>query len=169
VTWRTLTLNNQIFRLFLFYYSMVSNRISAGHFGSRRGGLVTVRGSVFRHTLALETAGFLLILAIIWLDEILDLPRLLFGAAATPLRLGEGVLESVLTLMVGMTVVTITYRAFRRIEYLESLVVMCAWCRRVRAGDEWLAVELFLERQHHARTTHGICTSCASAISLPPE
>jgi hypothetical protein len=129
---------------------------------------VTVRSAVFRYTLALEAAGFLLIVAIIWLDEILDLPRLLLGAAATPVRPGEGFLESFLTLAVGTAVVTITYRAFRRIEYLESLVVMCAWCRRVRSGDEWLAVEQFLERQHHAHTTHGICNACASSVTLPP-
>jgi hypothetical protein len=129
---------------------------------------VTVRSGVFRYTLALEAAGFLLIIAIIWLDEILDLPRLLFGAAATPLRLGEGVLESVLTAAVGAAVVSITYRAFRRIEYLESLVVVCAWCRRVRAGEEWLTMERFLEREHHSQTTHGICSVCAASITIPP-
>jgi hypothetical protein len=128
---------------------------------------VTIRSAVFRHMLALEAAGFLLIIVIIWLDEILDLPRLLFRAAPTPLRPGEGLLESILTLAVGTLVVTVTYRAFRRIEYLESLVVMCAWCRRVRSGDEWLAVEHFLERQHNAHTTHGICNECASTIALP--
>ena len=31
---------------------------------------MTLRGAVFRYTLALEVAGFLLIIAIIWLDEI---------------------------------------------------------------------------------------------------
>ena len=129
---------------------------------------MTLRSPVLRYTLALEATGFLLIIAIIWLDEVLDLPRILLGAAATPLRPGEGLLESVLTLGVGTVVVTISYRAFRRIEYLQSLVVMCAWCRRVRAGDEWLAVEQFLERQHNAHTTHGICESCASGILTPP-
>jgi hypothetical protein len=72
-------------------------------------------------------------------------------------------------LAVGAVVVTVTYRAFRRIEYLESLVVMCAWCRRVRAGDEWLGIEQFLERQHHAHTTHGICNTCAEGVLLPPS
>jgi hypothetical protein len=129
---------------------------------------VTVRGAVFRYTLALEAAGFLLIIAIIWLDEILDLPRFLFGAAPTPLRPGEGALESVLTLVVGAVVVSITFRAFRRIEYLESLVVVCAWCRRVRAGDEWLSLEGFLEREHHSHTTHGICSVCAASVTVPP-
>jgi hypothetical protein len=130
---------------------------------------VTLRSVVFRRTLLLEGAGFLLIVAIIWMDEIFDLPHLLFGAAPTPLRLGEGFLESALTVAVGTVIVSITYRAFRRIEYLESLVVMCAWCRRVRAEEEWLTVEAFLERQHNARTTHGICEGCAAGITMPPH
>lgn len=129
---------------------------------------MTVRRPVFRYALALETAGFALIVAIIWLDELLDLPALLFGATPTPLRPGEGFLESVLTITVGAAIVGITYRAFRRIEYLESLVVMCAWCRRVRAGEEWLTVEDFLEQQHHSQTTHGICSTCATGLALPP-
>lgn len=128
---------------------------------------MTLRSVVFRRTLLLEGAGFLLIVAIIWMDEIFDLPHLLFGAAPTPLRLGEGFLESALTVAVGTVIVSITYRAFRRIEYLESLVVMCAWCRRVRAQEEWLTVEAFLERQHNARTTHGICEGCAAGITMP--
>jgi hypothetical protein len=115
----------------------------------------------------LEAAGFALIIAIIWLDELLDLPRLLFGAAPTPVRVGEGLLESVLTVLVGAIVVGITYRAFRRIQYLESLIVLCAWCRRVRANDEWLSVEDFLEREHNAHTTHGICRTCAAGIEAP--
>jgi hypothetical protein len=130
---------------------------------------VTLRSAVFRRTLLLEGAGFLLIVAIIWMDELLDLPHLLLGVVATPLRLGEAWLESALTVVVGTVIVSITYRAFRRIEYLESLVVMCAWCRRVRAGQGWLTVEQFLERQHHAQTTHGICEGCAASIALPPQ
>ncbi len=130
---------------------------------------MTLRSVVFRRTLLLEGAGFLLIVVIIWMDEILDLPRLLFGAAPTPLRLGEAWLESALTVAVATVIVSITYRAFRRIEYLESLVVMCAWCRRVRAQEEWLTVEAFLEWQHNARTTHGICEGCAAGIAMPPH
>jgi hypothetical protein len=130
---------------------------------------VSTPRDVTRRMLFLEGVGFLLIVVIIWLDEILDLPHVLFRATPTPLRMGEGMLESSLTVLVGVVVVTITYRAFRRIEYLESLVVMCAWCRRVRAGSNWVLVEEFLERQHHAKTTHGICDGCAAGISLPPR
>jgi hypothetical protein len=128
---------------------------------------VTTRRDVSRRMLILEAVGFLLIVAIIWMDELFDLPHLLFGAARTPVRWGEGALESLLTIAVGTAVVLITYRALRRIEYLESLIVMCAWCRRVRSGDEWLSVEAFLRRQHQSHTSHGICETCAEGISVP--
>jgi hypothetical protein len=117
----------------------------------------------------LESAAFLVIGVIIWLDEVLDLPHLLFRAPPTPFRVQEALLESILTLAVGIGVVSVTWRAFRRIEYLESLIVMCAWCRRVRDGGDWLTMEKFLERQHHAQTTHGICEACAAGIAIPPR
>ena len=128
---------------------------------------MTTRRDVSRRMLALEAFGFLLILVIIWMDELFDLPHVLFGAARTPVRWGEGALESLLTIAVGTAVVLITYRAFRRIEYLESLIVMCAWCRRVRSGHDWLSVEAFLQRQHQSHTSHGICETCAKGITVP--
>ncbi|MFL5495738.1 MAG: hypothetical protein ACJ8DC_15240 [Gemmatimonadales bacterium] len=130
---------------------------------------MTSRRVVLRRILILESAAFLLIVAIIWLDELLDLPHLLLRAPPSPVRAQEGLLESMLTLLVGSGVVSVTWRAFRRIEYLESLIVMCAWCRRVREGGDWLTVEAFLERQHHAQTTHGICEACAAGITMPPN
>ncbi len=130
---------------------------------------MTPRRTTFRRLLALEAAGFLIVSVIIWLDELLDLPHRVFGAPPTPVRIAEGTLESVLTLALGAVVVVVTARAFRRILYLESLVVLCAWCRRVRDGDEWLTVEEFLERQHAAETTHGICERCAATVMLPPS
>jgi hypothetical protein len=124
---------------------------------------------MLQRMLALEATAFLAVVAIIWLDESLDLPRRLFHAPATPFRLGEALLESCLVVALGIAVVFVTSRAFRRIEYLESLVVMCAWCRRVREGSDWLSVETFLERQHHAHTSHGICEECAGRIAVPPR
>lgn len=125
------------------------------------------RQLVFRRILALEASAFVLVATILWLDELVDLPHLAFGVPSQGPRLAECTFESLLTVLLGAAVVAITARAFRRIVYLESLVVMCAWCRRVREGAEWLSVEEFLARQHQARTSHGICDACAAGIVLP--
>jgi hypothetical protein len=123
---------------------------------------VSARRTVFRRVLILETLAFLVVALIIWLDELLDLPHVLFHAPATPFRLVECGLESALTLLLGILVVGVTARAFRRIEYLESFLVICAWCRRVREGTEWLTLEQFLAREHGAPASHGICEACAA-------
>ncbi len=75
---------------------------------------MTTRRDVSRRMLTLEAVGFLLIVAIIWMDEYFDLPHLMFGAPRTPVNLGEVLIESLLTVAVGAAVVAISYRAFRR-------------------------------------------------------
>lgn len=128
------------------------------------------RSTIFRRVLALEAAAFGLIVAVTWLDELLDLPHRLFGAPASPSRTAEALLESTLTLLLGLAVVLISRRAFARIAYLESLVVMCAWCGRVRDADqEWQPVEVFLEREHLAATSHGICDDCVQRLEAQPH
>ena len=94
-----------------------------------------------RRMLTLEAAGFLAIVAIIWLDESFDLPRLLFGAAPTPLRPIEGLLESFLTLAVAAVIVAITgtgLPAYRIPGVSDRDVRMVP---RVRSSGEWLMVE----------------------------
>jgi hypothetical protein len=106
-----------------------------------------------------QIIGFLALAALVWMDELLDLPHVLFGAPASPHRVEEALLESVVVLLLGTAVSAWTIRAARRVAYLESFVVLCAWCRRVHYGDAWLSVEAFLA-QHQARTSHGLCPDC---------
>jgi hypothetical protein len=100
----------------------------------------------------------LFIAAIIWLDEWLDIPHMLFGAPATPFRWHEAVWESTLVLLFGTLVVLYTARLLLR--YLNRFIVLCAWCHRARLDERWVSVEEFL-KAHHAETSHGMCPECA--------
>ena len=42
-----------------------------------------------------QAIGFLVLAALVWMDELLDLPHVLFGAPASPHRVAEALLESV--------------------------------------------------------------------------
>lgn len=106
-----------------------------------------------------QIIGFLILAALVWMDELLDLPHVLFGAPASPHRIAEALLESVVVVLLGIAVSAWTIRAARRLAYLESFVVLCAWCRRVRHEGTWLSLETFLA-QHRARTSHGLCPDC---------
>lgn len=107
--------------------------------------------------LALEAAGFVTIAVVIWLDELIDLPHLLFGATVTPFRPTEALLESALVLALGALIMDFTAHSLSR--HIERLIVLCAWCHKVRLDREWVSIEDFL-REHRADTSHGMCPDC---------
>lgn len=54
-------------------------------------------------------------------------------------------------------------RARMEVEALERIVPMCAWCRKIRTGedaktDSWIGADEFVMR--HSKTSHGICPTC---------
>jgi hypothetical protein len=107
--------------------------------------------------LAVETGLFAVILMTIWLDEFLDLPKILLGAPATPYRIEEYLVETGLISIVGGIVILITFVALKRIERLEGYLRVCAWCRNVWLDGRWVKFEEYIETRHDLRSTHGIC------------
>ncbi len=109
----------------------------------------------------LEMVGFVAVMAVIWLDELADLPYYLAVADRTPPRVPEAVLESALVVLVCAGVIASTIWLSRRIEHLESYIVMCAWCRRVRVDGRWITFEEYLCEKDNLETSHGLCKACA--------
>jgi hypothetical protein len=53
----------------------------------------------------------------------------------------------------------------RRIETLEALLPMCAWCKRVRTEEGmWKPVEEYLRDRGAPEAAHGICPDCARRL-----
>ena len=121
-----------------------------------------------RRLAIVESFGFALIVAVIWADELLDVPHYLFGAAATPLRPSEALFESAAVTLLGIVVITLSVRMARRVAYFESLVVLCAWCRRVRHAGQWTTLEAFLTT-HQAVASHGMCPQCEATFGATPS
>jgi hypothetical protein len=111
-------------------------------------------------TLALEVSGFGLVILLIWLDEYLDLPHLLFGAQARPIRISEFFLEAGTTFLLGAAVIAASWRANRRIEHLETLLLICASCRRVSVDGDWVSFESYIRQRDRLLTSHGFCPTC---------
>jgi len=116
-----------------------------------------------RHLILVEGIGFFIIVAAIWVDELWDLPFHLFGATPTPFRPEEAIAESTLVLALCVVVVWQSMRILGRVKHLESMITMCAWCRRVHHDGEWMQVEKFL-KEHQASTSHGICPDCSARV-----
>lgn len=108
---------------------------------------------------AYEIIGFLAIIALSWINELLGLPSLIFGSD----HLGgwhESLLETIIILLVAIPVVVMTRLLVSRLHYLEEFLRLCAWCRKLYMDNEWIPLEEFFERRFDTRTSHGICPAC---------
>lgn len=120
---------------------------------------------VSRRVLVYEVAAFLGIIMFSWLDELLDLPRIIFGTEATPVNWRESLLESVVVAVVGIVIVGFTYRIFERMKYLEGILPVCASCKKIRDKENnWHPIESYIRDRSDADFSHSICPECAARL-----
>ncbi|HHI02498.1 MAG: response regulator [Candidatus Zixiibacteriota bacterium] len=51
--------------------------------------------------------------------------------------------------------------AFQNIKQLHGILPICAWCKKIKDGDEyWHSVEEYITSHSKADFTHGICPEC---------
>ena len=58
-----------------------------------------------KRIIGIEIIGFLSAISIIWIDEILDLPYIIFGALATPINYLESTFESAVIALLGGVII----------------------------------------------------------------
>lgn len=107
-----------------------------------------------------QNLGFLGIIILCFLDELLKLPALIFSDHPFTFVYRRSTLEMLLVLGVWFVVSRSTRRVLERVRYLEKFMRVCAWCRRINYHDEWMQLEEFMKQGFDTPTTHGICTEC---------
>jgi len=107
-----------------------------------------------------QNLGFLVILLICYLDDLLKLPALVFSGHPFAFLFRRTTLEFLLVLAVWFLVSNSTRRILEHVQYLEKFMRVCAWCRRIHFQGEWMPLEKFMRQGFDTPTTHGICTEC---------
>ncbi len=107
-----------------------------------------------------QNLGFLGIMVIGYLDELIKLPTLIFSDHPFAFMFRRSTLDMLIVLAVWFLVSTSTRRILERIRYLEKFMRVCAWCRRIDYKGEWMRLEDFMEQGFDTPTTHGICPEC---------
>jgi len=124
-------------------------------------------GKTIRLIIILEAAGFLLLAAAIWLNELFDLPHHLFGTPITKISYSEAIFESIFVLLLGAIVITITWHLAKRIAQLENLLPICSFCKKIRKPEadpekqeSWEPVEMYINERTGTLFSHGLCPEC---------
>jgi hypothetical protein len=107
-----------------------------------------------------QNVGFLGIMILCFLDELLKLPSLIFSDHPFAFVYRRTTLEMLLVLGVWFLVSMSTRRVLERVRYLEKFMRVCSWCRRINYHDEWMRLEEFMQQGFDTPTTHGICADC---------
>jgi hypothetical protein len=110
--------------------------------------------------LLLELSGFGFVVAVLWANEILDLPHAVFGTSPTPINWMESILETVVASALAAVTLLLTRDCLNRIKILEGFVPTCAHCKRIRVGETWVPLEDYIDANSDARMTHGLCPYC---------
>ena len=106
-----------------------------------------------------QAFGFLLIIILSWMDELLSLPARLFGGIQHS-NWREAAMETIVALAVWLIVYALTKRLLARLYYLEGFLRVCAWCRKIGQSDKWLPVERYFSKGFDIKTSHGLCPDC---------
>jgi len=113
--------------------------------------------------LTVEAIGFILAAVLLWVDELLDLPHLVFGTTATPVNFSESILESIIILVLGAAIMVLTSVLLRRIKYLEGFHIVCASCHQVYDKGEWVQLEAWVTTGSEVNFSHGLCPNCRAS------
>jgi len=118
-----------------------------------------------RHIIYYELFGFCILILVTWINELLDLPQHLFGGQPSPFNITESIFESVLILIVGLLVISLTLKLLLEIRHLEGLLPICASCKKIRDGHgNWLQMEAYIRDHSDAEFSHSICPDCAKKL-----
>lgn len=111
-----------------------------------------------------ECFGFGLILLLAWVNKVVDLPSLLVGGDTHASKWRDSAMETFLILLIWAFVHSLTQRLVARLHYLEGMLRVCAWCRKVGHGSRWVQLEQYFAEDFKIGTTHGVCPECLKKL-----
>jgi|SRR4051812_47309911 hypothetical protein len=107
-----------------------------------------------------ECMGFASIIILLWLDEFVGAAQTLFGGEPHVRDWRDCAMTTLMVLYVWAIVFGFTKKMVDHLHYLEGLLRICAWCRKVGHAEKWMKVEDYFEKDFHIQTTHGMCPEC---------
>lgn len=110
--------------------------------------------------IAYQVAGFSAILVISLTNEFFGLSQRLLKGGRIELNWRDAATEAAIELSVAVATIYATWKLLRRLNHLEEFLRVCSWCRKVGHDDEWVSLEEYMQRNLHAKTSHGICPDC---------
>jgi len=122
-----------------------------------------------QRALVWHSLGFATLVILLWADELFSFLYGYFGGDWRQVDLFEAAVRSGVVILLWMISAYKVWQTLLRMDQLESMLHFCAWCNRVKDGDQWQTLEEHYTRRTGQQPSHGICPECAKkfAVNLP--
>jgi len=106
-----------------------------------------------------QLLAFIMMILLIWVNEVLDLSSLWFDIRPGNPNFYEGCVLTICVIIIAIITVGHTYLQQKRI--IKGLIVVCSRCRKMRVDKKaWAYLDQYLHDQSLARISHGLCPDC---------
>ena len=102
---------------------------------------------------------FIMLLCIVWVNEILDLPSLFFSITQGSANIFRGCILTAGVIVCAIVTVGNTYVQQKHI--IKGLLIVCSSCQKIRIGQNaWEEMNYYLQEHSLAAFSHGFCPEC---------
>ena len=106
-----------------------------------------------------QLLAFVMLILLVWVNEVLDLSSLWFDVRAEHPNFYKG-----FALTIGITVIaiiTVGHTYLQQKKIIRELIVVCSRCRKMRVNKKvWAYLDQYLQKHSLARISHGLCPDC---------
>jgi hypothetical protein len=106
-----------------------------------------------------QGAAFLLLLLLVWFNELVDFPSIMAGRPQSPPDIFRGCISSAGVLVAAIITIGHTYLQQRNI--VSGLLTICCYCHKIQINAAlWQRIEEYIGRHSAALFSHGVCPEC---------
>lgn len=115
-----------------------------------------------------QLMAFLMLILLIWANEVIDLTSLWFDARESEMNVYRGSVLTIGVILVAIITVGHTYLQQKRI--ITGLLTVCSGCRKIRLDDHlWEQLDEYVSDHSLALISHGLCPHCYEAMKREVE
>ncbi|MDP2991712.1 MAG: hypothetical protein Q8O57_14210 [Kiritimatiellota bacterium] len=106
---------------------------------------------------------FIMLILIVWVNEVKDMPALLFNTDPQDINIFRGCLLTAAVLVAAIVAIGNTYLQQKRV--LNSMISVCSSCNKVRINQhQWKQMEEYISDNSLLTFTHGLCPDCMEKV-----
>ena len=125
--------------------------------------LVLAIRNAFAYVAFWQLLSFVIMILLVWVNEVLDLANLFWDAPPTSLNLTRGCLATAGVLM-GM-IVTVGHTYIQQRNIVSGVLTICSYCHKIRIDQEvWQKIEQYVTNSSAIMLSHGICPECYGKV-----